>query len=105
MSNKKTMTLNLPEREMLALEELAKASDMTKTGVMRQALRVYQALCFRRDRGEIEWDELFGLSKYKIQRTGNQRTSNQHAGDCNTRMADVRAQLKGCDCHLKDPQP
>jgi hypothetical protein len=37
-----TMTLNLPEREMNVLEEMATRKDMSKTAIMRQALRVYQ---------------------------------------------------------------
>lgn len=65
MNRKKTMTLNLPKREMDALEKLAKDMDMSKTGVMRVALRVYQSLKLRQASGEIEWDELFGLSHYR----------------------------------------
>lgn len=38
----KTMTLNLPEREMEFVEEVAKHNDMSKTAVIRQAIRVYQ---------------------------------------------------------------
>lgn len=36
------MTLNLSEREMEALDQLAKDKDMNKTAVIRQALRLYQ---------------------------------------------------------------
>lgn len=36
------MTLNLNEAEMKALETLAKTKDMSKTAVIRQALRLYQ---------------------------------------------------------------
>lgn len=39
---KKTMTLNLTEAEMTALEELAAKKDLNKTVVIRQALRLYQ---------------------------------------------------------------
>lgn len=39
---KKTMTLNLTDREMSALEELSISKDMSKTAVIRQALRLYQ---------------------------------------------------------------
>lgn len=41
MTNK-TMTLNLTEREMAVLNELAKRKGLSKTAVMRQALRLYQ---------------------------------------------------------------
>lgn len=44
MSTKKTMTLNLTEDEMAVVEELARKKDLSKTGLMRQALRLYQLL-------------------------------------------------------------
>ena len=47
-----TMTLNLPQREMHVLEALAKHHDMSKTQVMRQALRVYQFIHHRTQNGE-----------------------------------------------------
>ena len=40
-----TMTLNLDDRYMAALEALADQHAMTKTQVIRQALRLYQAVC------------------------------------------------------------
>lgn len=39
---KKTMTLNLSEREMEVLEDLSRRKDLSKTAVLRQALRLYQ---------------------------------------------------------------
>ena len=42
MTDRKTLTLNLTEAEMKALETLAKDKDLTKTAVLRQALRLYQ---------------------------------------------------------------
>jgi hypothetical protein len=39
---KRTMTLNLTEVEMQALEDLARQKDLSKTAVLRQALRLYQ---------------------------------------------------------------
>jgi hypothetical protein len=42
MDDKKTMTLNLTAREMEALEELATKKEMSKTAVLRHALRLYQ---------------------------------------------------------------
>jgi hypothetical protein len=41
---KRTMTLNLTAREMAVLEELAVKKDLNKTGVMRLALRLLQAV-------------------------------------------------------------
>jgi hypothetical protein len=49
---KKTMTLNLTEREMQALEELSRRKDLTKTAVIRQALRLYQMVDARLAAGE-----------------------------------------------------
>jgi len=48
----KTMTLNLSEREMTVLEQLATEKDMSKTAVMRQALRLYQLVNVRLNAGE-----------------------------------------------------
>ena len=42
MANKRTMTLNLTDAEMTALEDLAAKKDLNKTVVIRQALRLYQ---------------------------------------------------------------
>lgn len=44
MAQKKTMTLNLTEAEMEALEELAEKKELSKTAVLRQALRLYQSV-------------------------------------------------------------
>ncbi len=49
---KKTMTLNLTEREMQVLEELSQKKDLTKTAVLRQALRLYQLVDARLSAGE-----------------------------------------------------
>lgn len=43
-NEKRTMTLNLTPREMAVLEELAAKKDLSKTGVMRLALRLLQAV-------------------------------------------------------------
>jgi hypothetical protein len=51
-NDKKTMTLNLTESEMHALEELCLKKDLSKTAVLRQALRLYQAIDLRSDRGD-----------------------------------------------------
>lgn len=42
MAEKRTMTLNLTDTEMGALEDLAAKKDLNKTVVIRQALRLYQ---------------------------------------------------------------
>ena len=42
MDDKKTMTLNLTEAEMATLEKLSSQKDLSKTAVIRQALRLYQ---------------------------------------------------------------
>jgi len=49
---KKTMTLNLTESEMQVLEELAKKKELTKTAVIRQAIRLYQLVDARLTAGE-----------------------------------------------------
>jgi hypothetical protein len=49
---KKTMTLNLAAAEMQALEELSNRKEISKTAVLRQALRLYQMLEARLSRGE-----------------------------------------------------
>lgn len=47
-----TMTLNLPVREMEVLTQLAEEQDLTKTQLMRQALRLYQLVHVRLRAGE-----------------------------------------------------
>jgi hypothetical protein len=47
-----TMTLNMPAREMRALEALSEHHGMSKTAVMRQALRLYQLVHVRMKDGE-----------------------------------------------------
>ena len=49
---KRTMTLNLTEPEMTALEELARKKDLSKTAVVRQALRLYHTVNVRIESGE-----------------------------------------------------
>jgi hypothetical protein len=50
--SKRTMTLNLTDAEMRALEELSVRKDLTKTAVLRQALRLYQMLDARVEKGD-----------------------------------------------------
>lgn len=49
---KKTMTLNLTDTEMTVLDRLAEQKDLSKTQVIRQALRLYQTVDLRIGRGE-----------------------------------------------------
>jgi predicted transcriptional regulator len=52
MTVKRTMTLNLTDAEMQALDDLSVRKDITKTAVLRQALRLYQAIEARVEQGE-----------------------------------------------------
>ena len=52
MAEKRTMTLNLTAAEMQALEELSTKKDLSKTAVLRQALRLYQMVDARLARGD-----------------------------------------------------
>jgi hypothetical protein len=49
---RRTMTLNLTDREMEALEDLAGRKDLSKTQVVRQAIRLYQTVESRLEKGE-----------------------------------------------------
>ena len=49
--SKKTMTLNLTEAEMLALEALCEKKQMSKTQLVRQAIRLYQKVDERIEEG------------------------------------------------------
>ena len=52
---KRTMTLNLTATEMKALEDLCRLKDLSKTAVIRQALRLYQMV----DRRERDGQKLY----------------------------------------------
>lgn len=52
VTNKRTMTLNLNPAEMTALEALCERKGMSKTALVRQALRLYQFVDERLERGE-----------------------------------------------------
>ena len=49
---KRTMTLNLTDAEMSVLDELCEKKGLNKTALLRQALRLYQAVEARVQRGE-----------------------------------------------------
>lgn len=50
--SKKTMTLNLTEAEMAVLEDLCEKKDLSKTVLLRQALRLYQRVEERLEKGD-----------------------------------------------------
>jgi hypothetical protein len=50
--SKRTMTLNLTEREMSVLDELCAKKGLNKTALLRQALRLYQAVDTRLEQGD-----------------------------------------------------
>lgn len=52
MADKRTMTLNLTDDEMNALDQLSTRYDMSKTAIIRKALRMYQVIDSRLQRGE-----------------------------------------------------
>ena len=51
-TEKRTMTLNLTDQEMRVLEDLSSRRDVSKTALLRQALRLYQIVDTRLSRGE-----------------------------------------------------
>ncbi|MHB0926572.1 MAG: ribbon-helix-helix protein, CopG family [Gallionellaceae bacterium] len=51
-TEKRTMTLNLTEAEMKVLEDLAAKKDLSKTSLIRQALRLYQLVEVRVGKGD-----------------------------------------------------
>ena len=51
-NEKKSMTLTLTEGEMAALEDLCRKKELTKTALIRQALRLYQLVDLRVQAGE-----------------------------------------------------
>jgi hypothetical protein len=52
VSTKKTMTLNLTPQEMAVLEDLALKKELTKTGVIKLAIRLLQTLDARIEPGK-----------------------------------------------------
>jgi hypothetical protein len=50
--DRRQMTLSLTEAEMTALESLATKKDLSKTALIRQALRLYQLVDMRTSSGE-----------------------------------------------------
>jgi len=52
MNKKRTMTLNMTDQEMAVLDRLASEKGLSKTGLVRQALRLYQSVTERLERGD-----------------------------------------------------
>lgn len=52
MVDRKTMTLNLSESEMDVLDSMSARKGLSKTALVRQALRLYQSVDARLERGE-----------------------------------------------------
>ena len=52
MATKKTMTINLNDNEMSILESICDKKGLSKTALVRQALRLYQTLDIRLEGGE-----------------------------------------------------
>ena len=50
--SKRTMTLKLTDAEMQVLEELSARKDLSKTALLRQALRLYQVVEARLEKGD-----------------------------------------------------
>lgn len=64
---KRTMTLNLSDTEMTALENLAEEKGLSKTGVLRLALRLYQAIAVRTAQGEkLYFEDDLGKKKAEV---------------------------------------
>jgi predicted transcriptional regulator len=52
VSDKKSMTLTLSDREMELLEQLAQERSVSKTAILKQALRLYHSLSTRMTDGD-----------------------------------------------------
>ncbi len=49
---KRTMTLNLTEAEMTAVEQMCEQKGMSKTALVRQSLRLYKSMDDRLSKGD-----------------------------------------------------
>jgi len=67
MADKRTMTLNLTDAEMVALEKLCERKELTKTALVRQALRLYQAVDARLALGDkLVFEDEKGKKKSEV---------------------------------------
>lgn len=57
MTPRKPITVEFTDAEIAALEGLAKKKDMSTSAVLRQALRLYQSVEIRLERGELVFVE------------------------------------------------
>ena len=48
----KTLTLKLQDKEMAIIDSLSAHKGLSKTGLIKQAIRVYQAIDVRLERGD-----------------------------------------------------
>ncbi len=51
-ATKKAMTLNLTDQEMAVLEKMCDKKELSKTALIKQALRLYQLVDTRIEKGE-----------------------------------------------------
>lgn len=51
-ASKRTMTLNLSDAEMGVLEDLCQKKELNKTAIIRQALKLYQIVESRLEKGD-----------------------------------------------------
>jgi hypothetical protein len=66
MSDKRQMTLSLTDTEMQLLEELAKRKELTKTAIIRLALKLFQLVDERTAKGEKLFIEGKGKQKTEL---------------------------------------
>lgn len=67
MTTKKTMTLNLTEAEMVAIEAMCQEKDISKTALLRQALRLYQFINERVKSGDkLFFEDEIAKSKKEV---------------------------------------
>ena len=52
MQTKKTMTLNLTDEEMQMIEALARQKDVSKTAIVKSAIRLFHVISSRMANGE-----------------------------------------------------
>ncbi len=67
MVSKRTMTLNLSSAEMEVLEELSANKELTKTAVLKQALRLYQIIDSKLGKGEkLYFEDILSKEKAEL---------------------------------------
>lgn len=67
MTAKRAMTLTLSDAEMKALDELSERKDMTKTAIIRKAIRLYHFVDGKLDDGaKLLFEEGSGKSELMV---------------------------------------